>query len=156
MTGWRIGWLAGPKDLVSAVGRLQSQSTSAPTSIAEHAAVAALTGPRDAVDAMIEEFDRRRRYMIERLEAIEGVRLVRPQGAFYVFPDFSAHYERLLGPDAPEPRSLAFADAVLERAKVAVVPGVAFGDDACCRLSFATSMEEIEKGLDRLEALLTG
>jgi len=156
MTGWRIGWAAGPADLIAAIGRLQSQSTSAPTSIAEYAAVAALTGPDEPTRAMHEAFDRRRRYMVDRLQEMDGVRCVRPQGAFYAFPDFSAAYDRLLGPDPTEPRSVAFADKVLEEAKVAMVPGAAFGDDACCRLSFATSMEEIEKGLDRLEAFLTG
>jgi len=156
MTGWRIGWAAGPTDVIAAIGRLQSQSTSAPTSIAEYAALAALTGTDEPTRAMYEEFDRRRKYMADRLAGIGGVRLVRPQGAFYAFPDFSAVYDRILGPDAEEPKSLAFADKLLEEAHVAVVPGAAFGDDACARLSFATSMEEIEKGLDRLEAFLAG
>jgi len=156
MTGWRIGWAAGPRDLIAAMGRLQSQSTSAPTSIAEYAALAALTGPAEPTRAMYEEFDRRRRYMADRLAAMAGVRLVRPQGAFYAFPDFSAAYERVLGPDAETPKSLAFADKLLEDIHVAVVPGAAFGDDGCARLSFATSMDEIEKGLDRLEDFLAG
>jgi aspartate aminotransferase len=154
MTGWRIGWAAGPKDVIAAMGRLQSQSTSAPTSIAEYAALAALTGPVEPTRAMYEAFDERRRVMADRLAAMDGVRLVRPQGAFYAFPDFSGTYERVLGPDAEEPKSLAFADRLLEEIQVAVVPGAAFGDDAGARLSFATSMEEIDKGLDRLERFL--
>jgi len=156
MTGWRIGWAAGPKDVIDAIGRLQSQSTSNPTSIAQYAAVAALTGPEGPTRAMYEEFDRRRRYMADRLAAMDTVTCVRPQGAFYAFPDFHAAYERVLGAEVSGPKSVAFADKVLEDAKVALVPGAAFGDDACCRLSFATGMAEIEKGLDRLEAFLTG
>jgi aspartate aminotransferase len=156
MTGWRIGWAAGPKDVIAAVGRLQSQSTSAPTSIAEYAAVAAVSGPQEPTRAMYEAFDERRKVMADRLDAMDGVRLVRPQGAFYAFPDFSEAYERVLGSGAEEPKSLAFADRLLEEAHVAVVPGAAFGDDGCARLSFATSMEEIEKGLDRLADFLAG
>ncbi|MFO8011751.1 MAG: pyridoxal phosphate-dependent aminotransferase [Phycisphaerae bacterium] len=156
MTGWRIGWAAGPKEVIAAIGRLQSQSTSAPTSIAEYAAIAAVSGPQEPTRAMYEAFDGRRKVMADRLAAMDGVRLVRPQGAFYVFPDFSGAYERVLGPDAEVPKSLAFADRLLEEAHVAVVPGAAFGDDGCARLSFATSMEEIEKGLDRLETFLAG
>jgi len=91
---------------------------------------------------------------VERLQRMPGVHCVRPQGAFYVFPDVSATYGRVLGPDAAEPRSVAFAAKVLEKAHVAVVPGEAFGDDACVRLSFATSMGEIKKGLDRIEKFL--
>ena len=156
MTGWRIGWAAGPADVIKAMGRLQDQSTSNPTSIAQYAAVAALTGPEEPTRAMFEEFDRRRVYMADRLARIDGVTCVRPQGAFYVFPGFSAAYDRVLGAGTKGPRSVAFADKVLEEAKVAVVPGAAFGDDACCRLSFAVGMEQIEKGLDRLEAFLKG
>jgi len=156
MTGWRIGWAAGPKDVMAAMGRLQSQSTSAPTSIAEYAAVAALTGPTDPTRQMYEAFDKRRHVMTDRLAAMDGVRLVPPQGAFYAFPDFSAAYDRVLGSDAEAPKSLAFADKLLEEAHVAVVPGAAFGDDDCARLSFATSMDEIEKGLDRLATFLAG
>jgi len=156
MTGWRIGWAAGPDDLIAAMGRLQSQSTSAPTSIAEYAVLAALAGSTEPTRAMYDEFNRRRRYMADRLDAMEGVRLVRPQGAFYTFPDFTAAYDRVLSPEAEAPKSLAFADKLLDEIHVAVVPGAAFGDDGCARLSFATSMEEIEKGLDRLETFLAG
>jgi aspartate aminotransferase len=102
------------------------------------------------------EFDRRRVYMHGRLSAMPGVRCVRPQGAFYAFPDVSATYDRILGKDVKGPKSAAWAEKVLEQAKVAVVPGGAFGDDQCVRLSFATSMQQIEKGLDRLEKFLKG
>ena len=156
MTGWRIGWAAGPADLIKAMGNLQDQSTSNPTSISQYAAVAAVSGPTEPLARMKAEFDRRRIYMFERLSAMPGVRCVRPQGAFYAFPDVSAAYERVLGKNVAGPRSAAFATKVIEEARVAVVPGGAFGDDNCVRLSFATSMGEIEKGLDRLEEFLKG
>ncbi|HUU92497.1 MAG TPA: aminotransferase class I/II-fold pyridoxal phosphate-dependent enzyme, partial [Phycisphaerae bacterium] len=156
MTGWRIGWAAGPHDVIGAIGRIQSQSVSNPTSISQYAAIAAVSGPEGPTRAMYQEFDRRRVYMADRLARIDGVTCVRPQGAFYAFPDVSGAYDRVLGAEVAGPKSVAFADKVLDEAKVAVVPGAAFGDDACCRLSFATSMEQIEKGLDRLEAFLKG
>ena len=156
MTGWRIGWAAGPADLINAMGNLQDQSTSNPTSISQYAAVAALSGPEEPLRKMRGEFDRRRRYMVERLAKMPGVECVRPQGAFYAFPDVSAAYDRVLGPGAKEPKSVAFATQALEKVHVALVPGAAFGDDACVRLSFATSMREITKGLDRIEKFLAG
>ena len=156
MTGWRIGWAAGPADLLKAMGNLQDQSTSNPTSISQYAAVAAVSGPTEPLAKMKAEFDRRRLYMAGRLSAMPGVRCVRPQGAFYCFPDVSGAYARVLGEKAEGPKSVAFAAKVLEEAKVAVVPGGAFGDDDCVRLSFATSMPQIEKGLDRLEKFLKG
>ena len=156
MTGWRIGWAAGPADVIKAMGNLQDQSTSNPTSISQYAALAAVSGSDEPLRKMHAEFDRRRRYMVERLSKMPGVRCVRPQGAFYAFPDVSASYDRVLGRGAKPPRSVAFAAKALEDVHVALVPGAAFGDDACVRLSFATSMEQIEKGLDRLENLLAG
>ena len=156
MTGWRIGWAAGPADLLKAMGNLQDQSTSNPTSISQYAAVAAVSGPTEPLAKMKAEFDRRRLYMAGRLSAMPGVRCVRPQGAFYCFPDVSGAYGKVLGEKAEGPKSVAFAAKVLEEAKVAVVPGGAFGDDDCVRLSFATSMPQIEKGLDRLEKFLKG
>jgi len=154
MTGWRIGWAAGPADLLKAMGNLQDQSTSNPTSISQYAAVAAVSGPTEPLAKMKAEFDRRRLYMFERLSAMPGIRCVRPQGAFYCFPDVSGAYGKVLGEKAEGPKSVAFAAKVLEEARVAVVPGGAFGDDDCVRLSFATSMPQIEKGLDRLEKFL--
>ena len=156
MTGWRIGWAAGPADLLKAMGNLQDQSTSNPTSISQYAAVAAVSGPTEPLAKMKAEFDRRRLYMADRLSAMPGVRCVRPQGAFYCFPDVSGAYGKVLGDKAEGPKSVAFAAKVLEEARVAVVPGGAFGDDDCVRLSFATSMPQIEKGLDRLEKFLKG
>ena len=156
MTGWRIGWAAGPIDLIKAMGNLQDQSTSNPTSISQYAALAAVSGPEEPLQKMKAEFDRRRRTMIDRLSAIPGVTCVRPQGAFYCFPDVSGTFDRILGRKVKGPKSVAFADKVLEEAKVALVPGGAFGDDDCVRLSFATSMPQIEKGLDRLEKFLEG
>ena len=156
MTGWRIGWAAGPEDVIKAMGNLQDQSTSNPTSISQYAAVAAVSGPEEPLKKMFVEFDRRRRYMVDRLNAMPGVKCVRPQGAFYAFPDLSAAYDRVLGASVEGPKSVAFATKALESVHVAVVPGVAFGDDDCVRLSFATSMQQIEKGLDRLEKFLEG
>jgi aspartate aminotransferase len=156
MTGWRIGWAAGPADLLKAMGNLQDQSTSNPTSISQYAAVAAVSGPTEPLAKMKAEFDRRRVYMADRLSAMPGVRCVRPQGAFYCFPDVSGTYGKVLGEKAEGPKSVAFAAKALEEARVAVVPGGAFGDDDCVRLSFATSMPQIEKGLDRLEKFLKG
>ncbi len=156
MTGWRIGWAAGPAEVISAMGRLQSQSTSAPTSISEYAVVAALTGPEEPVRDMYAEFDRRRVYMAGRLDAMPGVRCVRPQGAFYAFPDISGTYERVLGGEVDGLKSVAFAEKCLEEAHVAVVPGAAFGDDDGVRLSFATGMEQITEGLDRLTRFVGG
>jgi aspartate aminotransferase len=154
MTGWRIGWAAGPKDLIQAMGNLQDQSTSNPTSISQYAAVAAVSGPTEPLAKMKAEFDRRRVYMVDRLSAMPGVKCVRPQGAFYAFPDVSGTFDRVLGKKVEGPRSAAWSAKVLEQALVAVVPGGAFGNDNCVRLSFATSMREIEKGLDRLEKFL--
>ncbi len=156
MTGWRIGWAAGPADVIAAMSKLQSQSTSNATSIAQYAAMAAVSGSTEPFEAMFTEFDRRRLAMVERLEAMPGVRCVRPQGAFYCFPNLGEALDRILGPEADTPRSVTFAERLLEEAKVAVVPGAGFGDDACVRLSFAISMEDIEKGLDRIAALLKG
>jgi aspartate aminotransferase len=156
MTGWRIGWAAGPADLIKAMGNLQDQSTSNPASISQYAAVAAVSGPEEPFRKMYQEFDRRRIFMVERLAKMPAVACVRPQGAFYAFPDVSEAYDRVLGAGAKGPKSVAFATQALEKAHVALVPGAAFGDDACVRLSFATSMEQITKGLDRLEKFLAG
>jgi aspartate aminotransferase len=119
----------------------------------QHAAVAAYTQPQDEVEAMRVQFEKRGRHMHQRLNAIDGVKCVKPDGAFYCFPDVSAHYGRTLGGVAVN-GSMDFARAALESVNVALVPGDAFGEDRCVRLSFATSMEQIDKGLDRLEKLL--
>ncbi|MFW6133223.1 MAG: pyridoxal phosphate-dependent aminotransferase [Planctomycetota bacterium] len=155
MTGWRLGWAAGPSDVIGAVRTLMSQSTTKPVSFAEAGAVAAYADPRggEACERMRAEFERRGTRMAERLNAIDGVECLAPTGAFYCFPDVSAHYGRTLG-GVEVSDSVSFAAAALEAAEVALVPGVAFGDDAHVRLSFATSMDHIEEGLDRLEKLL--
>lgn len=144
MTGWRMGYVLGPKELVSAIGKLQSQSTSNATSIVQHAALAAALGPMDSVAKMLAEYTRRRERILAGLRAIPGVSCTAPQGAFYAFPDVSAHY----GPAAPD--DMAIAKLLLDREHVAVVPGTAFGAPGHLRLSYATSMERIEEGLRRL------
>jgi len=155
MTGWRLGWAAGPKNVIGAVKRLMSHETTNPVSFAQAGALAAYTSSEaaGAVEAMRAEFEKRGIHMAERLNAIDGVRCLQPAGAFYCFPDVSAHYGKTLG-GVEVTDSLSFAKAALEGANVALVPGVAFGHDPCVRLSFATSMEQIDKGIDRLEGLL--
>jgi len=151
MTGWRMGYAAGPKDVVKAMTNIQSQSTSNPTSISQKAAVAALRGPQDFIGTMRAEFDRRRSYLVDRLNGIDGVRCLKPSGAFYAFPDVSALYGKKAG-DRTVNSSLDFALYLLEEAQVALVHGEAFGDDRFIRLSYATSMENIEKGVQRIRA----
>ncbi len=151
MTGWRMGYAAGPKDVIKAMTNIQSQSTSNPTSISQKAAVAALRGPQDFIGTMRAEFDRRRSYLVDRLNAIDGVRCLKPNGAFYAFPDVSALYGKKAG-DRTINSSLDFALYLLEEAQVALVHGEAFGDDRYIRLSYATSMENIEKGVERIKA----
>jgi len=153
MTGWRIGYAAAPADLVGAVTKIQSQSTSNPVSFIMPAVEEALNGPQDFIGMMVAEFDRRRVYMCERLNAMEGVSCFKPQGAFYVFPNFSALYGRKFRGKAIE-NSGDFADYLLDEAKVAIVSGNAFGADAFARLSYAIAMKNIEKGLDRIEAAI--
>jgi len=153
MTGWRIGYACGPKELMGAMTKMQSQSTSNPTSIAQKAAVEALRGPQDAVAAMAVEFDKRRKYIVERLNAMPGVTCFKATGAFYVFPNFSGVYGRSFNGRAIN-NSTEFAAYLLEEAKVAIVPGVAFGADRYARLSYASSMENISKGMDRIEAAI--
>ncbi|HMK60205.1 MAG TPA: pyridoxal phosphate-dependent aminotransferase [Dissulfurispiraceae bacterium] len=149
MTGWRIGYAAGPKDVIKAMTNIQSQSTSNPNSIAQMAAVAALTGPQDFTAMMRDEFDKRRRYLVDGLNSIEGITCLPPTGAFYVFPNVSALYGRKAGQRQIN-SSLDFALYLLEEAKVALVHGEAFGDDNYIRISYATSMANIEKALVRI------
>lgn len=154
MTGWRIGYAAAPQPVAKAMADLQSHSTSNPTSIAQAASVAALEGPQESLAEMVREFNRRRDYMLERVNAIEGLSCGRPGGAFYLFPDMSAYIGReFKGKRIGGAGDLA--QVLLEDALVAVVPGVAFGDDRCFRLSYAASMERIVEGMDRIEKLLS-
>ncbi len=153
MTGWRLGYLAGPEEAIRAAINLQSQSTSNPNSIAQRAGVEALTGPQEAVAAMVAEFAWRRDDIYRRLLAIPGVSSVKPGGAFYIFPNLSRGYQKLNSRPGQSP-SQALAEYFLEEAQVAAVPGAEFGEDSCIRLSFATSRERIATGVRRIfEAL---
>ncbi len=151
MTGWRIGYVAADKGLVAAMNNIQSQSTSNPVSFCDKAAIEALNGPQEFLTAWVAEFDKRRRYIVDRLNAMPGVSCLLPQGAFYVFPNFSGVYGKRTPGGKAIGDSSALAAYLLDDYKVASVPGVAFGDDACQRLSYATSMKNIEKGMDRIE-----
>ncbi len=155
MTGWRLGWAAGPKEVISAMKNLMSHETSDTVSFAQAGALEAYTSPAsaEAVESMRREFQKRGQHMAARLNAIGGIRCVEPTGAFYCFPDVSAHFGKTLG-GVKVAGSLDFAKAALESANVALVPGDAFGDDRCVRLSFATSTAIIDKGLDRLAKML--
>ena len=144
MTGWRLGYLAGHQEVIKAAAALQSQSTSNVCSFAQRGALAAIQGPRDCVDAMAESYNRRRLLLTEGLQAIEGITLVEPKGAFYAFPQLP---ESVGG-------SMDFCRQALDRAGLAVVPGLAFGNDRCIRLSCAVSRETIKDGLSRLSQLL--
>lgn len=149
MTGWRIGYIAGNKEVIAAISKIQSQSTSNPTSFAQKGAVVALTSPMDAVVEMVAEFSRRRKVIVDGLNALDGISCYNPQGAFYVFPDVSGLFGRRYKSKELK-GSLDVSDFLLDEALVAVVPGVAFGDDRCLRLSYATSMALIEEGLARI------
>jgi aspartate aminotransferase len=153
MTGWRIGYTAGSDDIISAMSNIQSQSTSNPTSIAQKASVEALAGPQDEVGKMVTAFAQRRNYIVDRLNRIPEVSCYRPVGAFYVFPNFSSYYSKSYQGKKIE-NSTALADYFLDVAKVAVVPGIEFGADSFERLSYATSMEDIKEGLNRIEEAL--
>ncbi len=155
MTGWRLGWVVGPKDIISAMNSLLSHETTNPVSFAQAGALEAYTypGASQVVEEMRQEFAKRRVHMLERLRALPNVTCVEPDGAFYCFPDISAYFGKTLG-GVEVTDSLSFSKAALESANVALVPGVAFGEDRCVRLSFATSMELIDKGIDRLAELL--
>jgi aspartate aminotransferase len=149
MTGWRIGFAAGPEEAMKAIGRLQSQSTSNPTSVAQAASLAALNGDQDIVEEMRQEFDARRQLMVERLEEIPGVTCAEPQGAFYCFPSVKGLLGRSIG-GVDISGSADLARECLAKANVAVVPGEPFGADEFVRLSYATSREKIEEGIRRL------
>jgi len=153
MTGWRIGYLAGPEAVVKAATKIQSQSTSNPNSIAQKAVLAALTGPQDEVLKMKKAFLERKNYIMKRLEAIPGISCVKPKGAFYVFPDLSSYYgKKAFGKEINN--SLEMADYLLEESRIAGVPGIAFGDDRFMRFSYATDLSIIQEGMDRLRVAL--
>lgn len=153
MTGWRIGYAAGPVGVIKAMSNLQSHSTSNPASVSQKAALVAMCGPQEEIGRMVGEFRRRRDYAVERLNRIKGVSCLKPLGAFYLFVDVSEilkkrYQAKKLG------SSFAVAEMLLSQARVAVVPGSEFGAEGYIRLSFATSMENIAKGLDRIEGFI--
>ena len=151
MTGWRIGYTLGPEALVQALIKLQSQSTSNATSIAQYAALEAMRGTMETVPVMLAEYAKRRKRIVEGLRAIPGVTCEWPGGAFYAFPDISAHLSNGAGRPALAKTCTEISKMLLERVHVAVVPGEAFGAPGYLRLSYATSIERIEEGLRRLE-----
>ena len=151
MTGWRIGYTAGPAHAIKAMATLQSQMTSNPSSIAQAAAVQALAGPQGTVGLMMREFERRAEFIVQRLAAIPGVVCPKPQGAFYVFPNLAAYLNR--GPNAPQ-NGDELASYLIDSAHVAVVGGTDFGYPEHIRISYATSLENLERGADRIEAAL--
>jgi aspartate aminotransferase len=153
MTGWRIGWTVGPLHVIKAMGNVQSQETSCASSVSQAAAVAALDGDQACVERMRREFEARRDLVFARLAKMPGVKFFVPDGAFYAFFDVSSHFGRTLG-GKPVTDSMSFCTAALEVAHVNVVPGAAFGAEGFVRLSFATSREQLQGGLDRLEQFL--
>ncbi len=150
MTGWRIGFAAGPREIIQAMANIQSQSTSNPTTISQYAALAALKGPQDFVGPMVREFVKRRDVLVEGLRSIDGVTCYNPKGAFYVFPNFRTVLGRSYRGRKVNTIT-EFTEILLEDFHVAVVPGIEFGKEGYLRLSFATSMETIEKGLGRIK-----
>ena len=144
MTGWRIGYTAASREIITAMENLQSHSTSNPSNIAQYAALEALTGTQESVKKMVKAFDERRKFIHKRLNGISGISCIEPEGAFYAFADISD----------TGMASVEFAGKLLDEALVAVVPGIAFRSDRHIRLSYATSIHEIEKGLDRMEKWL--
>ncbi|HQO62706.1 MAG TPA: pyridoxal phosphate-dependent aminotransferase [Syntrophorhabdus sp.] len=150
MTGWRIGYTVGQKEIIAAMSNIQSQSTSNPTSISQYAALAALTGPQDFISMMVGEFQKRRDFLVRELTSIPGVTCYNPRGAFYVFPNFNA----LLGKRFNErtiDSTAALTELLLEEFHTAVVPGAEFGKEGYLRLSFATSMDVIKTGAERIQ-----
>jgi aspartate aminotransferase len=153
MTGWRIGYAAGSPEIIAAMDKIQTQNVSNPVSFCQKAAVEALLGSQDSVQKMIVEFDRRRRYIVNRLNAMPGITCSLPKGAFYVFPNVTGLFGKKWG-DREISNSSDVTDFILEEAKVAVVAGMAFGNDNYIRFSYATSMVNIEKGMDRIQETL--
>jgi len=150
MTGWRIGYAAGPENVIKAVTDYQSQNTSNPTSIAQKAAVEAISGDQGTVSMMVGEFQKRRNFIVDALNDMPGVSCLKPEGAFYVFPNVSGLYGRTFNGKLVK-SSADITEFLLEKANVAVVPGVVFGNDNHIRLSYATSMRNIEEGMTRIK-----
>jgi aspartate aminotransferase len=155
MTGWRIGYAAGPEDIISGMGKIQEHSTSNPNSIAQKASVEALNGRQDTIEEMRSEFEERRKYMVEKLNKIKGVSCLKPSGAFYAFPNVSKILEKGVKYNGKRIiNSFDLADFILEEAEVALIPGSAFEAEGYLRLSYATSMEDVKEGLNRIENIL--
>jgi aspartate aminotransferase len=150
MTGWRIGYAAGPEKIIQAMNKIQGQSISATNSIAQKASLAALSGPQKQVDSMRREYQKRRDYIVTELNAIEGIDCCIPSGAFYAFPNVSKLFGSKYG-DRIITDSVGFCAYILDEAQVALVPGLAFGTDDFVRISYATSMENIKTGMGRIK-----
>ena len=148
MTGWRIGFVLAPQPIINAMAKLQSHSTSNPTSISQKAGIEAVSGSQDSIPGMLAEYRSRRDYVIQRLRAIPGVKIVEPRGAFYAYPNVSVAFRNGIN------SALQFSERLLQQAHVAVVPGEAFGTNEHVRISYATSMKELERGLDRIERFI--
>jgi len=151
MTGWRIGYAAGPADIIKAMKKVQSQSTSNPCSISQAAAEAALNGPQECIAEMLSAFKERHDYVVERLNNIPGVECLPADGTFYVFPDIAGMLQNLEGVN----NDLELAELLIEKAGVALVPGTAFGSPGHMRISIATSMENLKEALDRIEKFVS-
>lgn len=154
MTGWRIGYAAGCEEVIKLMTSIQSHMTSNTNSITQYASVEALNGPKDELDKMIKEFDKRRKYMIGKLTSIKDISIIRPKGAFYVMVDISKYYGKKFNSEEIND-SLTFSKILLENKDTAVIPGIGFGLDQYIRLSYAISIENIEKGLNRIEKFLS-
>ncbi|MDP8981710.1 MAG: pyridoxal phosphate-dependent aminotransferase [Acidobacteriota bacterium] len=148
MTGWRVGFALAPKPLIDAMSKLQSHTTSNPTSISQKAAIEALRGPQDSIPVMLDEYRKRRDYVVKRLRAMPGVTISEPKGAFYAYPNISTGFRNGIA------SAMQWSEKLLSQAHVAVVPGEAFGTAEHVRISYATSMEELQRGLDRIERFL--
>jgi aspartate aminotransferase len=148
MTGWRIGFALAPKPLIDAMMKLQSHTTSNPTSVSQKAAIEALRGPQESIGIMLAEYRKRRDFVVNRLRAIPGVKIAEPKGAFYAYPNISVGFRNGIS------TAMQFSERLLSEAHVAVVPGEAFGTNEHVRISYATSMTELERGLDRIQQFI--
>jgi aspartate aminotransferase len=155
MTGWRIGFMAGPKEVIQAAAKIQTQSTSNANTIAQHAAVAAISGNQSCVERMVAEYAKRREYVLDQLKGVPGVTCTEPEGAFYVFPNVSALFGRAWNGRTLK-TSGEVAAALLESVHLSVVPGDPFGSDEHVRMSYATSMDRLEEGLNRFDRFVRG
>ena len=157
MTGWRIGYAAGPEEIIQGMSKIQGHSTSNANSIAQKASVEALNGKQDTIEEMRKSFDERRKYMVKRLNDIEGISCIRPAGAFYAFPNVSRILERGIEYNGKRvSNSFDLSNFILKEAEVALIPGSAFEAEDYLRLSYAASLEDIKEGLDRIEKILKG